>query len=94
MLAVCSREKVSPTTRYVKLLVLNQISQLQLHILFFDEQYKTLQALGNVVDLRPWYDQATTLSHIVLRCGSSEELAIVEEDGRTRLFSIVTQQFR
>ncbi|KAI9443933.1 hypothetical protein H4582DRAFT_2125919, partial [Lactarius indigo] len=69
-------------------------TKLQLHMLIFDETYKTLQAQGSATDLIPWYGQAeSSILHMASVCGR-EEVALVDSNSRVRIFSFVTLQFR
>ncbi|KAH9054525.1 hypothetical protein EDB87DRAFT_1580466 [Lactarius vividus] len=55
---------------------------LQLHILVFDETYKTLQTQGSAIDLIPWYSQAgSSVLHMASVCGR-EEVALVDSNFR------------
>ncbi|KAL5492779.1 hypothetical protein ACEPAI_4226 [Sanghuangporus weigelae] len=60
----------------------------------FDEKYQTLSAQGSAINLTAWY--ASDLPRItdVLVVNSGDELALVEDSGKVRIFSNVTQQFR
>ncbi|KAI0089045.1 hypothetical protein BDY19DRAFT_122025 [Irpex rosettiformis] len=64
-----------------------------LHQLQFDELYTTLGGLGTIIELSPWYDNKTILTHIVFR-SASEELLIVDGEARARLYSFDAQQMR
>ena len=67
-------------------------SQLLLHIFAFDDA-RGFQALGSAINLHPWYNGAVT---ICLACfvSGSEELVLVDSQAQTRVFSLVTLQFR
>ncbi|EED81269.1 predicted protein [Postia placenta Mad-698-R] len=97
-----SREKIGEQCIFAfneakRMLAVLGISQaehrVELHIFVFDENYTTLKGLGSAVKLNPWYDNAVTITHATFVCGS-EELALVDDRARVRIFSIVTQQFR
>ncbi|KIP12766.1 hypothetical protein PHLGIDRAFT_113364 [Phlebiopsis gigantea 11061_1 CR5-6] len=77
-----------------RMLAVFAVDKLQLHVLVFDEHFKSLQLLGNIIELRAWYDQQVSFTFLVFRSGPSEDLLIVEDGGHARLFSIITQQFR
>lgn len=50
-----------------------------------------------MVDLVSWYEQRAAITHLVFRCGSDEELLIVdgnESGARARILSLTSQQFR
>jgi hypothetical protein len=70
--------------------------QLQLHMLVFDESFRTLQAQGSAIDLSPWYSQGLgeiSILKMTFVCGS-EEVALVDSSAQVRIFSFVTLQFR
>lgn len=60
----------------------------------FDETFTSFQGYGSSIDLRSWLEPQTSIKHLVFRCGSAEELLIVDDTGRARVFSLVTQSFR
>ncbi|KAL5513533.1 hypothetical protein ACEPAH_3932 [Sanghuangporus vaninii] len=66
----------------------------QVYYFVFDEKYQTLSAQGSAINLTAWY--ASDLPRItdVLVVNSGDELALVEDSGKVRIFSNVTQQFR
>lgn len=68
--------------------------QYTLNIFIFDEKFTTLQGLGQIVDLKNWYNPNTRLTHMVFQCGHSEELLLVDSEGLARIYSLTTQQFR
>jgi hypothetical protein len=47
-----------------------------------------------MIDLAPWYEGLTTISHIAFAGGAGEELLLVDEHHNARIFSLITQQFR
>ena len=65
-----------------------------LNILVFDEKYSTLQGLGTPVDLRGWYDSHTQVTHMAFVCGQNEEVVLIDDALRARIYSMTTQQFR
>lgn len=69
-------------------------SQMQLHFFVFDDRYSGLQGQGSAVDLRAWYGPEHTIKHLVFHCGMSEELAVIDNVARARVFSLAAQQFR
>jgi hypothetical protein len=66
----------------------------KLHMFVFDERYTTLLGLGSMIDLSPWYEGLSTISHITFAGGAGEELLLVDEHQNARIFSLITQQFR
>ncbi|EIN14302.1 hypothetical protein PUNSTDRAFT_41556 [Punctularia strigosozonata HHB-11173 SS5] len=66
---------------------------LNLHIFIFDDKYTSLQGVGSMIKLQPWFDETTSISHMVYVLGS-EELLFIDGLARARIFSLVTQQFR
>jgi hypothetical protein len=71
----------------------NVTFQLQLHVFVFDENLRSLQALGSAASLIPWYCPGITLSHVCFVIGS-EEVLLVDSSAQARMFSLVTLQFR
>jgi hypothetical protein len=59
----------------------------------FDENYTQLQGQGSTVNLRPWYTDIPTFQNMLFISGS-DDLALVEDTGSVRIFSLVTQMFR
>lgn len=59
-----------------------------------DESFGSLQQRGPVLELTPWYaDGPPAISDICFFCGS-EEVCILEQSGRIRVFSLLVQAFR
>ncbi|OBZ77080.1 hypothetical protein A0H81_03826 [Grifola frondosa] len=79
MLAVCGHSPREP--------------RLQLHTFAFDEKYTSLQGLGGAINLGLWYEEVASIKHMIFVCGT-EELLLVDDNGRGRIFSLMTQQFR
>ncbi|KAI0959615.1 hypothetical protein AcW1_004397 [Taiwanofungus camphoratus] len=67
--------------------------RLALNIFVFDETFVSLRALGSPVNLGLWYDEMPVILHMVFACGS-EELILIDDNARARIFSFITQQFR
>ncbi|KAI0692274.1 hypothetical protein BC835DRAFT_1277959 [Cytidiella melzeri] len=82
MLAVCTIDKVflvpCPT----------------LHFFLFQETFSTLDGYGASVDLRTWFEAQTKIKHVTFRSGATDELLLVDETRRARIFSLATQSFR
>jgi hypothetical protein len=47
-----------------------------------------------MVNLAPWYEGPTAITHITFAGGAGEELLLVDEHQNARIFSLITQQFR
>ncbi len=61
----------------------------------FDEKFVSLQGFGTPVDLKVWYpDSQTKIVSAAFVCGASEELALIDDGGFARIYSLTTQQFR
>ncbi|KAI0052043.1 hypothetical protein FA95DRAFT_1618925 [Auriscalpium vulgare] len=76
-----------------RMLAICASSSLQLFIYVFDEIFATLHALGPVIDLRPWYQPGTVITHACFICGS-EEILLIDSSNQARVFSLIMQQFR
>ncbi|KAI0796918.1 hypothetical protein C8Q75DRAFT_796658 [Abortiporus biennis] len=69
--------------------------KLSLHVFAVDESFTRLEGLGGNVDLKAWYSQQEArILQAVFVCGSSEELALVDDSSSVRIYSLTTQQFR
>ncbi|KAH8114640.1 hypothetical protein DFH11DRAFT_1764593 [Phellopilus nigrolimitatus] len=71
-----------------------QKPSVQLHCFCFDERYTTLQGQGSAINLTSWYADSIPKIVNVHFVSGSDEFALVEESGRVRIFSSITQQFR
>ena len=60
----------------------------------FDGQFASLTGFGTPVELKKWYDVQCALTSIVFRSGHYEELAVADQTGRIRVYSLAAQQFR
>lgn len=60
----------------------------------FDERYTALQAFGSAHNLAGWLGDHVTISQMVFAGGGSQEIVLVDNTTRARIFSLVTQQFR
>ena len=73
------------------------ISQLQpsihLHRFVFDENYAHLHSQGSAINLSKWYDGIPRILGLLFVTGT-DDLALVEGNGRVRMFSLATQMFR
>ncbi|EMD40863.1 hypothetical protein CERSUDRAFT_121499 [Gelatoporia subvermispora B] len=67
--------------------------RLQLHMFSFDETFASLQGMGTPMNLGAWYDRTTSVLYMSFVTGN-EELVLVDNNPRARIFSFVTQQFR
>ncbi|TDL23181.1 hypothetical protein BD410DRAFT_839090 [Rickenella mellea] len=79
MIAVCGCDRVKGVV--------------QLHTFVFDERFTSLQGQGTAINLTAWYEESPSI-HLMCFVSGTEEIALVEAGGRTRIFSFITQQFR
>ncbi|KAF8690053.1 hypothetical protein RHS03_09010, partial [Rhizoctonia solani] len=80
------------TTRLLAI-VHGQKDDLKLSIYIFDELFTNLRSRGSPIPLRNWYNQPVDINKVCFVSGA-EEVCLIEESGRVRIFSLVTQQFR
>ncbi|KAF8748055.1 hypothetical protein RHS01_11079 [Rhizoctonia solani] len=80
------------TTRLLAI-VHGQKDDLRLSIYIFDELFTNLRSRGSPIPLRNWYNQPVDINKVCFVSGA-EEVCLIEESGRVRIFSLVTQQFR
>ncbi|KDQ64239.1 hypothetical protein JAAARDRAFT_220269 [Jaapia argillacea MUCL 33604] len=66
---------------------------IHLYMFVFDETYTSLQGLGSAIILTSWYDAATTIVHIAF-VSDNDEIVLIDDSARSRVFSLITQQFR
>lgn len=66
----------------------------QLYFLVFDERYQSLQAQGAPINLTPWYSPGIPKIVDIHIFGGGDELGLLDDTGRLRIFSPITQQFR
>ena len=93
MLAICVADKVSTSIlEKSELIIIHR--QMILHTFVFDEQFSGLPGYGSPVELKTWYDPQTVLLHMIYRGAGNEELAILDDEGRIRIYSFAAQQFR
>ncbi|THH11646.1 hypothetical protein EW145_g511 [Phellinidium pouzarii] len=72
-----------------------QKPSVQLHCFAFDERYTSLQGQGSAINLTAWYNDIQNLKIISIQFVSgTDEFALIEDSGKVRVFSSVTQQFR
>ncbi|KAG5646404.1 hypothetical protein DXG03_003454 [Asterophora parasitica] len=76
-----------------RMLSLCASTRLQLYIFVFDENYTSLQAWGNSLNLAPWYNSNISIVRSCFISGT-EEILLIDTSGQARIFSLVTQQFR
>ncbi|KAJ1300985.1 hypothetical protein OPQ81_003409 [Rhizoctonia solani] len=74
-------------------IVHGQMDDLKLSIFIFDELFTNLRSRGSPIPLKNWYNQPVDLAKICFVSGL-EEVCLVENSGRVRIFSLITQQFR
>jgi hypothetical protein len=60
----------------------------------FDERYTTLLGFGSMIDLAPWYDALTMITHVAFAGSAGEELLLVDDHQNARVLSLITQRFR
>ncbi|KAI5122456.1 hypothetical protein M0805_008767 [Coniferiporia weirii] len=70
-----------------------QKPSVQLHCFAFDERYTSLQGQGSAINLTGWYTGVPKIIRVLFISGT-DEFALIEESGKVRIFSSVTQQFR
>ncbi|TFY70646.1 hypothetical protein EVG20_g2356 [Dentipellis fragilis] len=73
-------------------------SKLQLHLYIFDESFRTLQAVATQVDLTQWYTEYNSRDQVKIQhacfVSGTEEIVLVDNHHRARIYSFVTRQFR
>ncbi|CAE6371963.1 unnamed protein product [Rhizoctonia solani] len=67
---------------------------LKLSVYIFGELFTNLRNRGSPISLRPWYENQPIIIKRVCFVSELEEVCLVEASGRTRIFSLITQQFR
>ncbi|KAF9525383.1 hypothetical protein CPB83DRAFT_772200, partial [Crepidotus variabilis] len=76
-----------------RMLSMHATSKAQLYIFVFDETFGSLQSWGHPVELGPWYEPGCQVLHMCFVTGM-DEILLVDNQSRGRIFSLVTQQFR
>ena len=76
------------------LLTLSLQPLVQVYTFVFDERYGTLSAQGSAFNLTDWYSQDIPRMSGIHIVGNSDELALIQDSGKVRVFSTVAQQFR
>ncbi|EJD00191.1 uncharacterized protein FOMMEDRAFT_112544 [Fomitiporia mediterranea MF3/22] len=66
----------------------------QLHFFVFDERYQSLQVQGSATNLTAWYTSGLPKIVCIHIISGNDELALLEDSGKVRVFSTLTQQFR
>ena len=64
---------------------------MQLHILVFDEELKSLRGPGTVIDLHHFYDTGISIVHACF-VHRNEEILFVDSTAQARMFSLATRQ--
>ncbi|KAG8897271.1 hypothetical protein FRB99_008270, partial [Tulasnella sp. 403] len=64
------------------------------HILAVDESFANIQGRGSPFDLLPWYQNGIPNITIAAFFAGTENLCLVEETGRVRVFSLLAQSFK
>ncbi|KAG8713472.1 hypothetical protein FRC09_018672 [Ceratobasidium sp. 395] len=65
----------------------------KLSVYIFDEQFSRLRSRGSSISLKGWYDAEVRIEKACFVSGK-EEVCLIEDTGRARVFSLITQQFR
>ncbi|KAG9124904.1 hypothetical protein FRC07_009778 [Ceratobasidium sp. 392] len=73
--------------------IVHDEKELKLSVYIFDEQFGGLRSRGSPIPLKGWYDADVRINNVCFVSGT-EEVCFIEDSGRTRIFSLVTQQFR
>ncbi|KAF9531678.1 hypothetical protein CPB83DRAFT_848544 [Crepidotus variabilis] len=76
-----------------RMLALHAVAKKLLYVFVFDESFGQLQSWAHSVDLSRWYDVETAVLYMCFVTGT-EELLLVDNQSKARIFSLVTQQFR
>jgi hypothetical protein len=92
MLAVCASDRVCHCFSGL-FHDADQGSQMQLHILAFDEELKSLGGPGTTIDLLPFYDTGISIVHACFVHGS-EEILFVDSRAQAKIFSFITLQLK
>ncbi|KAG9089762.1 hypothetical protein FRC06_001400 [Ceratobasidium sp. 370] len=67
--------------------------ELKLSVYIFDEIFGGLRSRGSPIPLKGWYDANVHIDKVCFISGT-EEVCFIEDSGRARIFSLITQQFR
>ncbi|QRW13380.1 E3 ubiquitin-protein ligase TRIP12 [Ceratobasidium sp. AG-Ba] len=65
----------------------------KLSVYIFDELFSGLRSRGSPIPLKGWYDANVTIEKLCFVPGT-EEVCLVENSGRARIFSLISQTFR
>ncbi|KAF8607199.1 hypothetical protein BDV93DRAFT_591195 [Ceratobasidium sp. AG-I] len=65
----------------------------KISVYVFDESFSSIRGRGSPLPLKSWYDTHVHIQNMCFVSGS-EEICLVEDSGRARILSLVTQQFR
>jgi len=76
-----------------RMLAVYASSRMQLHILVFDVELKSLRGPGTTIDLLPFYDTGVSIVHACFVHGS-EEILFVDSSAHARIFSLITLQLK
>jgi hypothetical protein len=68
--------------------------EITIHTFVFDEHYTSLVGTGSAINLINWYDPGTIITHMVIPSGPLEEVVLIDNATRARIFYLITQQFR
>ncbi|KAG8738572.1 hypothetical protein FRC10_006677 [Ceratobasidium sp. 414] len=79
------------TTRL--LAIVHGEKELKLSVYIFDELFGGLRSRGSPISLKGWYDANVRIDKVCFVSGA-EEVCFIEDSGRARIFSLITQQFR
>ncbi|QRW13378.1 E3 ubiquitin-protein ligase TRIP12 [Ceratobasidium sp. AG-Ba] len=65
----------------------------KLSVYIFDELFAGLRSRGSPIPLKGWYDAKVSIDKVCFVPGT-EEVCLVENSGRARIFSLISQAFR
>ncbi|KAF8607195.1 hypothetical protein BDV93DRAFT_488167 [Ceratobasidium sp. AG-I] len=65
----------------------------KLSVYVFDETFSGVRSRGSPLPLKSWYDTQVYVERMCFVSGS-EEICLIEDSGRARILSLVTQHFR
>ncbi|KAG8979785.1 hypothetical protein FRB94_011736 [Tulasnella sp. JGI-2019a] len=65
-----------------------------LHVFVMDETFSNLSGRGAPVDVTKWYDDGSPRISLAVYFPGEEELCLIEDSGRARIYSFLSQGFR
>ncbi|KAG8723550.1 hypothetical protein FRC09_002858 [Ceratobasidium sp. 395] len=75
------------------LAIIHGEKELKLSVYIFDEIFAGLRSRGSPIPLKGWYEPDARIDKVCFVSGT-EEVCLIENSGRARIFSLITQQFR